>query len=131
MTVLVIDENLPRSLAPALEQLNYTAKDVRDHSLRGKPDEEIYQFAQHEEAVLVSGDTGFSDTLRFPLGKHYGIVVVRLPNELSAEKRVQEIVRAFTDLKGISLKGALVVITPGKVRIRHKQSASSKGKGES
>jgi len=120
MTTFVIDENLPRSLAPALSQLVYTVKDVRDHGLRGQPDAQVYEFAQQEQAILMSGDVGFADTVSFPLGDHHGIVVIRLPNELSVERRVQEIVSALTSLKNVSLKGALVVISPGKVRIRRK-----------
>jgi len=127
MKVLVVDENLPRSLAPALQKLGYTVKDVRDEGLRGRPDEEIFRFAQREKAVLVTGDVGFADTLKFPLGAHYGIVVARLPNELSAPKRVQEIAHALADLKDESLEGALVVISPGRVRIRRKREGPQEG----
>lgn len=52
---------LPRDLAPTLRQLGYTVKDVRDYNLRGRPDDEIYEFAQREQAVLISSDLGFAD----------------------------------------------------------------------
>lgn len=117
MATLVIDENLPRSLAPALAKLGHNAKDVRDHGLRGKPDEIIFAFVQQEQAILVSGDVGFANLTRFPLGTHQGI---RLPNELSADRRIQEIVKVFESLKNVALTGVLVVVSPGRVRIRRK-----------
>ena len=61
----------------------------------------IYEFAQHEQAVVVTGDLGFSNIVRFPLGTHHGIFVARLPNELSADRRVKEIVKAFKGLKDL------------------------------
>ena len=129
MAVIVVDENLPRSLGPALQQLGYTVKDVRDEGLRGRPDEEVFRFAQREKAILVTGDVGFADTLRFPLGSHHGIVVARLPNELLAPRRVREIAKALADLKDESLEGALVVLSPGKARVRRKQADRQENSG--
>ncbi len=120
MHTFVIDENLPRSLAPALKELGFSVKDVREHGLRGHPDEDIYAFAQKERAVIISGDLGFGDMVRHPLGSHHGMVIVRLPNEMSAEKRNKEICSVVEDLKDTSLSGAVVIISPGKVRIRKK-----------
>lgn len=68
----------------------------------------------------MSGDVGFANLTRFPLGTHQGIVVFRLPNELSADRRIQEIVKVFESLKNVALTGVLVVVSPGRVRIRRK-----------
>lgn len=118
MLTLIVDENLPRDLAPALRQLGYAVKDVRDYNLRGRPDDEIYEFAQREQAVLISSDLGFADIVRFPLGTHHGIIVVRLPNELPADLRVRRIVQALTELRGISLQGSLAIVSLSGIRIR-------------
>lgn len=122
MATFVIDENLPRDLAPALREHGYIVKDVRDHNLRGRPDSEIYEFAQRERAVLVTGDLGFANLTRFPLGTHQGLVVARLPNELPAEQRVRKILQAIVALKDVSLEGSLVIVSPTKVRIRRKKT---------
>jgi len=120
MTSFVVDENLPRSLAIALERLGHTAKDVRDHNLRGRPDGEVYAFAQQEKAVLITNDVGFANLTRYPLSTHHGIIAVRLPDELPAPERVLEITTALSNLDSTTLAGALVIISPGKVRIRRK-----------
>lgn len=122
MATFVIDENLPRDLAPALRKHGYIVKDIRDHNLRGRPDTEIYEFAQRERAVLVTGDLGFADLIRFPLGTHQGFVVARFPNEFPAEQRVQKIVQAIVSLKDTPLEGVLVIVSPSRVRIRRKKT---------
>ena len=51
--------------------MGFSVKDVREHGLRGHPDEDIYAFAQEENAVIISGDLGFGDVVRYPLGSHH------------------------------------------------------------
>jgi predicted nuclease of predicted toxin-antitoxin system len=78
----LIDENLPRSLAPRLREAGFEAVDIRDLGLRGKPDTEILEGALAHDAVLVTEDVGFVSLMReHPTLK--GCVLVRLPNEWS------------------------------------------------
>ena len=77
MASIVLDEDMPRSTGIALVEAGYEVKDVRDYGHRGSGDEEIYRFAQEGKAVLLTGDLGFGNILKFPLGKHFGIVVAR------------------------------------------------------
>ncbi len=118
MLRFVIDEDMPRSTAAALVEEGYSVKDIRDHGYRGSSDEEIYGFAQAEEAVLLTGDLGFGNILKFPLGRHFGIVVARFPNEMRPQEMNKKIVRALSELQDVDLKGNLVILDPGKVRIR-------------
>ncbi|MFH1950164.1 MAG: DUF5615 family PIN-like protein [Pseudomonadota bacterium] len=91
MPKFVIDEDMPRSAAAALVEEGYPVKDVRDHGYRGSSDAEIYRFAQDEEAILLTGDLGFGNILKFPLGQHFGIVVARFPNEMRPREINKEI----------------------------------------
>ncbi len=45
MIKLVIDEDMPRSTAKILKAKGFEVLDVRDCSLRGKSDEEVFNFA--------------------------------------------------------------------------------------
>src|SRR3970040_260889 len=100
---VVIDEDLPRLLADVLISLGFDVVDIRD------------------KAVLFSGDSGFSNILRFPLGTHYGIVILRFPNELPASQINKEMKRLLRRLKTSAYKGNLIIISPGKIRIRRVQ----------
>ena len=81
---IVIDEDIHRSLAGVLQALGHHVIDVRDSGLRGKPDGDIFRFAQEQNAILLSGDLGFANVIRFPLGSHQGIIILRFPNEMSS-----------------------------------------------
>jgi predicted nuclease of predicted toxin-antitoxin system len=118
MVRFVIDEDMPRSTGVALSSEGYEVKDVRDHGYRGLGDEEIYTFAQREKAVLLTGDLGFSNILRFPLGQHFGIVVARFPNEMAPREINREIVTSLRDLGENEFKGNLVILEPGRIRIK-------------
>lgn len=118
MLKFVIDEDMPRSTAKILNARCYEALDVRDHDLRGKSDDEVFKFAQNEKAVLLTGDWGFGNLLHFPIGSHAGIVIAHFPNEVSTLELNQQIVMALENLDEIDFKGNLIIIEPGKIRIR-------------
>ncbi len=56
MLKFVIDEDMPRSTGKILKEQGYGVKDIRDFGLRGADDQEIYQVAQREQAILITGD---------------------------------------------------------------------------
>ena len=118
---VVIDEDLPRLLADVLISLGFDVVDIRDTKLRGKSDDLVFSFAQRDKAILFSGDLGFSNILRFPLGTHYGIVILRFPNELPVSQINKEMKRLLRKLKTSDYKGNLIIIYPGKIRIRRVQ----------
>ena len=118
MPSFLIDEDLPRGLAASLQAAGFEASDVRDVGLRGASDSAIHEYVISRSLVLVTADLGFSNILRFPLQCHYGIVVVRFPNELAAPKLNRAITDALSDLGLDDFAGTLVVIEPGRTRVR-------------
>lgn len=95
MLKFVIDEDMPRSTAGALRAENYEALDIRDHGLRGKSDNEIFKFAQKQQAIILTGDLGFGNILHFPLASHFGIAIAHFPNEVSTSELNKHIVKAI------------------------------------
>lgn len=120
MPKFVIDEDMPRSTERILKQRGYDVRDIRDCGLRGAEDEEIYAFAQREQAVVLTGDRGFGNILRFPLGKHFGIIVAHFPNEMPTTEINRHLIERLEDLSEDDLRGNLIIIEPGKTRIRRK-----------
>jgi len=98
MLRFVIDEDIPRSTGIALKEYGYDAIDIRDYGLRGSADDKIYKFAQREKAAILTGDRGFGNILRFPLGKHFGIVIAHFPNEMLPAKINQQIIKRLKNL---------------------------------
>ena len=97
MARFLIDENLPSALASALRTAGH---------------------ARVSRFTLVSRDVGFGNIARFPLGTHSGIVLVRFPNSIPARIVAESVVLAITRLSDDDLAGNLIVVAPGRVRIR-------------
>lgn len=120
MLKFVIDEDMPRSTAKVLIENGFVCLDIRDYGLRGKTDEEIFEFAQKEKAILLTGDMGFSNIILFPPGTHHGILIVHFPTEVSTSELNKHISSAIRELSEKDLEGNLVILEPGRIRIRRK-----------
>jgi len=94
--------------------------DVRDCGLRGKSDKEVFEFARKQDAVILTADLGFGNLLDFPLGSHHGIVIVHLPNEVSTDELNRQVSSLLENLTEADFKENLVILEPGKVRVRRR-----------
>lgn len=120
MPKFIIDEDMPRSTARVLRTEGYEALDVRDLGLRGESDDKIFNFAQKENAIILTGDLGFGNLLHFPIRSHSGIVIAHFPNEISTSELNNQIIKAFKTVTETDFKGNLIILEPGKIRIRRK-----------
>lgn len=118
MPKFLVDEDLPRSLAVELRRRGLDAADVRDVGLRGAPDKKIWQRAIDQGWTLVSGDSGFANTLTFPLGTHFGILVGRFGNEIPSHEVTKAIAAAIESLSEEEIRGNLITVEPGRIRLR-------------
>jgi len=120
MLKFLLDEDMPRSTGKFLKDAGYEVKDIRDYNLRGAEDEQVFKFAQNEKSVLITSDIDFANTLKFPLGEHYGIVIVRFPNEISNNEMNRQIILRLKELSEDDFFGNLIIIEPMKIRIKRK-----------
>jgi hypothetical protein len=63
---------------------------------------------------------GFGNILHFPVGSHFGIAIAHFPNEVSTSELNSQIIKAFDNLSETKIKGSLIIIEPGRIRIRRK-----------
>ena len=120
MLGFLIDEDLPRSLSRQLQESGVMAVDVRDVGLRGESDRAILEYAVSRKLALLTGDLGFSNILEFPPRSHSGIVVARFPAEITAKLLTQGILDGLRGLPYDEIDGALVIIEPGRIRLRRR-----------
>lgn len=114
----LVDEDLPHSLVRALSAAGIGAQHVLESAPRGLTDDEVLKLAVSKRLSLLTGDLGFGNLLKYPLGTHAGIVVTRFPNETPTEACNATIVAALLGLTDEELTGSLVIIEPGRVRLR-------------
>ncbi len=122
MPKFVVDEDMSRATGRTLQAEGYTALDIRDCGLRGAKDDEIYKFAQEEKAVLLTGDKGFGNLLKFPLGSHCGILIAHFPNEISTVELNRQLLSGIVTLKEDDFFGNLIILEPGRIRIKRGKS---------
>jgi predicted nuclease of predicted toxin-antitoxin system len=112
----LVDENLPRSLAPSLRAAGFEAEDVRDQGLRGRPDTEVLSHAISRGWVLVTGDLGFGSLIRsvpsFP-----GLLLIRLPDEWPVWRINEVVKKALSTLASRDLSDCVVTVEPKRLRI--------------
>ena len=118
MKRFLIDEDLPRSLARALSDAGMDALHVIDAGLRGRSDSDVLRAATDGGRTLLTADLDFSNLLRYPLGTHAGIVIARFPNEIPVDLLNVSIATALDGLAEHDLAGGLVIIEPGRIRLR-------------
>ena len=109
---------MPRSTAEALQRSGYVASDVRDIGFDATPDDEIFNHAQAIGAVIVTRDVGFGSSLDYPLGTHSGIIVLRIPTQVTTDHLISLLLHAVEDLADELASGSLVIVEPGRTRIR-------------
>jgi len=111
-----LDENLPLRLAILLKDLGHDVHTLRDESLIGHADREIWEATQKESRFLITQDLDFSDLRQFAPGSHHGILLVRLrsPNRRDLVERVGEL---FQKENVAEWAGCFVVATERKIRV--------------
>ncbi len=82
------------------------------------PDETLMEYATLHGLIIVSKDKDFSDATKFPLGTHPGVVCVRIPNRMPIDEQCRVVVTAILAIDVGELSGRLVIVEPGRVRLR-------------
>lgn len=116
-----LDENLPVRLAIPLRDLGHDVHTLRDESLLGHADVEIWDTTQKESRFLITQDLDFSDLRQFAPGTHHGILLVRLrsPSRRDLMERVAELFRRENVGEWA---GCFVVATERKIRVLKPES---------
>ena len=112
-----LDENLPLRIAIELRARSHDVQTVAEEGLTGHADADIWQASQDDGRILITQDLDFSDSRKFQLGSHHGIILMRLqsPSRLNLITRANELF----DTEDVSRwGGCFVVVTERKIRIR-------------
>ncbi|MFN3466421.1 MAG: DUF5615 family PIN-like protein [Candidatus Brocadiales bacterium] len=118
MARFLLDENLPISSVDVFRRYGLDANHVRVRGLIGLSDQELLKIARHERRILITRDMGFANLLDYPFGSHHGIIVLRLPDTYTV-RQVDKVIENFlVCTRPSEIENALVIVEPGKYRIR-------------
>lgn len=113
----LLDANIPYS-AKEIFPARHTVWHVRDLGLFHSADEEIAARAREEQAVIVTRDLDFANTLNFPPELYYGIIVMRIPYFYSA-RDIKRVLQAFIiGVRDEDLSHVLTIVQEGRSRTK-------------
>ncbi len=84
MVPVLVDEDLPRSLALYLRESGVDAADVRDVGLAGVTDVRIAEFAAAHGRIALTRDVVFATRLYFEA--RTGVVLIRFPPVITTQE---------------------------------------------
>jgi predicted nuclease of predicted toxin-antitoxin system len=119
MQGFLVDENLPARLAAELSARGLPSRHVSDiPGLRSSSDDEVVSFAEGEGLVVLTKDKELSLVTRLAGIPACGVVCVRITDRMAIDEQVRLIVGALTTLDSGDFPGNVIVVEPGRIRVR-------------
>lgn len=103
----LVDENMPRTLAPQIADLGFSVQDVRDIGLRARPDTEVMDAAIATDAIIITRDRGFANPKTWPTEFTAGMIFVDLPSNTPAKIVNARVLELIAKRLPVSLLGAI------------------------
>ena len=116
---ILLDQNVPQECLVWLQRMRpaWTVSHVNLTGLMGRPDAEVFRWAQLQKAVIVSYDEDFADARTFPLGAHHGIIRLRVwPTTIEAT--LAGLQRVLDQVPESDLPRNLIIVDNQRIRLR-------------
>lgn len=115
--MILLDHCVPRRYLGLLRGWGYQASLISDHIPADSPDTAVIALAGRLDAALLTIDLDFANILDYPPADYGGIVVLRyhIQDEAELDTTLQS---ALADLYRDDLRGVLVIVSPGRYRVR-------------
>jgi len=111
------NENLFEPIIDYLRSLGNEVLSIRDSSLSGISDDDVYEKACKENMVIITMDKDFTRIFRFPPERCGGIVVAKIYKR-PVDETLTIFKKYYQSIKEEDIKGNLVIITPEGIRIK-------------
>lgn len=113
----LLDANIPYS-AKEKTPKNLKVLHVRDVNLETASDDSIISYAKINKLTLITRDLDFANIQNYPLKRHSGIIVIRVPFYFTAHQ-INKTISEFLKSPYLKQVGrAITIVEPGLVRMR-------------
>jgi predicted nuclease of predicted toxin-antitoxin system len=109
---LLLDENVPEDLAPALQTSGMSVTTVAHEELRGRDDSEVIERARTNGSVVVTQDLGFGRLAMLQGARCPGIIILR-PGHLERDVVLDTLNRLFANFPDVRPPFRIVVVRRG------------------
>jgi len=115
----LIDQNRSPHLAELLRKAGHDAVHASELGLERAEDRELLLLAAEENRVMVSGDTDFGALLAMLRVALPSLILFRARHLPRAEHQAAVILRHLDSVADDLARGAILVVTDDRIRIRH------------
>ena len=114
----LLDQCLSPQLATLLSNAGHDAVHARDRGLSRAKDDDLIALAEKEVRILLTADTDFPSILTLGARRAPSCILFRGDFEPAATMQARLLLASLHDIAPQLERGALVVITTSKVRVR-------------
>jgi len=112
-----LDENIGRRGVELLKLAGHDVMTVRERSLQGARNEELFKICADEGRVLITLDHDFGQVLRFRPERSAGIVVLEPGGRVTPQSLLHRPRDFLALVQEQSPIGALWIVEPGRIRV--------------
>ncbi|MFY9463369.1 MAG: DUF5615 family PIN-like protein [Candidatus Sungiibacteriota bacterium] len=114
----ILDANIPYSAKAVFHKLDSVVH-VLDVGLVDASDNDIIRWAVAHDAIIVTRDLDFANIVAHPISSHVGAIILRVPSHFTFAEIKKVLTSFLTVAEKEELRHAVVIVEPGKYRIRH------------
>ena len=81
------------------------------------PDSEVFAWAQVNGCLIITFDTSFANGQDFPVGRHYGVIRLRL-KYTTEEEAMKALEPIFDRVDPAALRDRVTIFKNGRIRVR-------------
>lgn len=115
---LLVDMNLSPDWLPLLAAQGWEARHWSTVGLGNAPDTELMSWAREHRHIILTQDLDFSQLLFVTSEKGPSVVLLRMDNEFETAAR-DHVCAAIALAETALSRGALLTISPNRIRLRH------------
>jgi predicted nuclease of predicted toxin-antitoxin system len=114
----LIDNALSPIFPKQLQKHGHDAIHVRDMDMQTCSDEEIFDFAQREERIIVSADTDFGTIIALRNEQYPSVIIFRRTRNRRPIEQVALLISNLGQIEVSLRNGSIVIIEDNRIRIR-------------
>ena len=116
---VLFDQDVPLAVAGWLrtQRPAWTVAQVNELGVQGRPDQDVYRWAQEKGAIIIAFDEDFGDARVDGLGRHEGIIRLRIWPTTVAHTE-EALSRLLALLPASEWRKSLIIINDQTIRVR-------------
>ncbi|MGI8905175.1 MAG: DUF5615 family PIN-like protein [Candidatus Sumerlaeaceae bacterium] len=114
---IVVDESVCARIPPALRELGHTVSSVAENALKGLSDTDVWELACTNNALLITRDYHFTNSVRYDPADCFGILFIKHGN-ITGDDEIALVCGFLANCNVAEIAGHLVSLSRHGARLR-------------